>query len=412
MRDDFPKAVVEILGKRAGFICSNPSCQQHTVGPKANDEGAVNTGVAAHITAASPGGPRYDASLSPEERRSANNGIWACQTCGKLIDSDDERFTVAVLREWKARAEHLALERLNAAHLVRHRVAVLQRTLIGHTNYVWDVVITSDGRRVLSASNDKTVRMWDVPSGNCLTTFTGHEAFVCSVAVSSDDRWVAAGAADGAIKIWDLTTGQLVASFTHGGLDAKVAWGPGLELASGGMDGCVRLWRVPEASLSGAFTAHVKPILKVVVLGDGDRVVTVSADQTARVCRTHTGECLRVFEGHTGEVNSVALAHDKRHMISASEDCTLKVWDVESGACLATLRGHCQIVWRVAVSPDGRLVASGAADNTVRLWDLESKQCIQELVHPDCVAAVAFSPAGGNLAVGCDDSRVYIYSLN
>jgi len=98
-------------------------------------------------------------------------------------------------------------------------------------------------------------------------------------------------------------------------------------------------------------------------------------------------------------------------MISASEDCTLKVWDVESGSCLATLRGHCQTVWRVAVSPDCKLVASGAADNTVRLWDLASKQCIQELPHPDCVAAVAFSPEGSSLAVGCDDSRVYIYSI-
>lgn len=412
MRDVFPKAVVEVLGKRASFVCSNPSCEQPTVGPQSNDDGAVNTGVAAHITAASPGGPRYDASISSDERRSASNGIWACQTCGKLIDSDDQRFTVPVLREWKARAEHRALERLNAARPLHRRVAVLRRTLVGHTNYVWDVVMTSDGRRVLSASNDRTVKMWDVASGNCLATLTGHEAFVCSVAISSDNKYVAAGAADGAIKIWELATAKGIAGLAHGAPDAKVAWGPGLELASAGADGCVRLWRVPEATLAGAFTVHEKPILKIVVLEGGDRVVTVSADQTARVCRMKTGECLRVFAGHTGEINSVAVAHDKRHMISASEDCTLKVWDVETGACTATLRGHGQVVWRVAVSPDGRLVASGAADNTVRLWDLASRECVQELVHPDCVAAVAFSPAGSNLAVGCDDSKVYIYSVN
>src|SRR5712692_1853141 len=192
----------------------------------------------------------------------------------------------------------------------------------------------------------------------------------------------------------------------------EVAWGPNPnQLASGGTDGCVRMWRLPDAALRQSFTAHSKQILKIVILDDGDRLISVSADRTARICRASTGECVRVFEGHTGEVNSVAVAADKRHMISASEDCTLKVWDVESGSCLATLRGHCQTVWRVAVSPDCKLVASGAADNTVRLWDLASKQCIQELPHPDCVAAVAFSPEGSSLAVGCDDSRVYIYSI-
>lgn len=413
MRDEFPKAVVEILGRRVGFVCSNPSCEQSTSGPHVDDEAAVNIGVAAHITAASPGGPRYDRSLSSEQRRSPSNGIWACQSCAKLIDSDDARFTVAVLNEWKARAEHLALQRLNAGRVVGRRVAVLRRTLVGHTNYVWDVVITPDGRRVLSASNDQTVRMWDVASGNCLATFTGHSAFVCSVAVSCDGGHVAAGAADGAIKVWNLTTGQLLAELSHGGMDAKVAWGPGvLQLASGGADGRVRLWRLPEAALTRTLNAHSKQILKIVILDDGDRVVTVSADRTARVCRVSTGECIRVFEGHTGEVNSVAVAGDKRHMISASEDCTLKIWDVDSGACLATLRGHCEVVWRVAVSPNGELIASGAADNTVRLWDLKSHQCIQELVHPDCVAAVAFSPEGLSLAVGCDDSRVYIYSID
>lgn len=404
--------MVETLARRVGFVCSNPSCGQATVGPQANESGAVNVGVAAHITAASPGGPRYDRTLTSEVRRSATNGIWACQSCAKLIDSDDARFTVSKLKEWKERAEHLALQRINASRLVHRQVAVLQRTLVGHTNYVWDVVITPDGRRVLSASNDKTVKMWDVASGNCLATFEGHDAFVCSVGISRDGRLVAAGAADGAIKIWELTSGAILAEFSHGAQDAKVAWGPDAsQLISGAADGSVRIWRVPQATETRSFSAHSKQILKLLVIDDSDRLISVSADRTAKICRLSTGECVRVFEGHTGEVNSVAWAADTRQLVSASEDCTLKVWDVDSGSCLATLRGHCQIVWRVAVSPDCKLVASGAADNTVRLWDLTTNECIQELVHPDCVAAVAFGPEGASLAVGCDDSRVYIYSI-
>src|SRR5262249_248295 len=152
MNDDFPKTVVNALGKRSGFLCANPLCRRSTVGPQQGGAAAVNIGVAAHITASSPGGPRYDPSLSSAERRPSANGLWACQTCGKQIDSNDPRYTVTLLREWKECAEHEALQKLNAESVVRRRVAVLKRRLAGHTNYVWDVLFTPDGRRVLSAS--------------------------------------------------------------------------------------------------------------------------------------------------------------------------------------------------------------------------------------------------------------------
>jgi WD40 repeat protein len=411
MRDDFPKNVVDALGKRAGFLCSNPVCRRSTIGPQKGGAGAVNLGVAAHITAASPGGPRYDASLSTEERSSSTNGLWACQGCAKHIDSHDPRHTVAVLKEWKEQVEHEALQRLNATSIVKRKVAVLKRKLVGHKNYVWDVLITPDGRRVLSASNDKTVRMWDVATGNRLAIFEGHAAFVCSLALSPEGKYLAAGAADGTVRLWDLASGDSLAMFHHGAADAKVTWGTTpSRLISGGADGGLRVWSLPDATHSLSIAAHSKPILKIAVVGD-DIVVSVSADRTARACRISSGKCLSVFEGHTGEINSVAVMPAKRQIVSASEDCTLRIWDIDTGACIQTLRGHCQTVWRVAASPDGRLLASGAADNTVRIWDLELGECVQELRHPDCVAAVAFGPDGSNLAVGCDDTCVYMYSV-
>jgi WD40 repeat protein len=412
MRDDFKKPIIGILAKRAGHVCSNPSCCQPTSGPGKDENTAVNVGVAAHITAASPGGPRFEPSLSANERQSATNGIWVCQVCAKLIDNDEVRFTVALLRDWKERAEHNARDGIRAVTVSGRRLAVLRRTLDGHTNFVWDVAITPDGRRILSASNDKTVRMWEVASGNHLTTFSGHSAYVCSLNLSSDGNQVAAGAADGSIKVWDLSSGVISAEIHHGAADAKVAWGALTNhLFSGGADGVLRVWQLPERVCVRSVAAHTKPILKVAVLADGDSLVSVSADHTVRLCNSTTGECVRIFDGHTGEVNSVAVLADQRRIISASEDRTLRLWDLDSGMCLATLRGHCEVVWRVAVSPDGRIAASGAADDTVRLWDLDSGECLQELLHPDCVAAVAFSPQGTDLAVGCDDRRVYVYSV-
>lgn len=104
-RDDFPHPVKRLLAERAAFRCSNPGCQQPTSGPSSDPLGAVNIGVASHITAASPGGPRYDPNLTHEERQGADNGIWLCQNHGKLVDNDAHGYPVSLLRSWKSSAE-------------------------------------------------------------------------------------------------------------------------------------------------------------------------------------------------------------------------------------------------------------------------------------------------------------------
>lgn len=105
MRDDFSSITKDTLARRVNFLCSNPHCPVATTGPHSDPEKAVNRGVAAHITAAAQGGKRYDASLTPEQRSKADNGIWLCHNCAKLIDSDENRFTVSLLRAWKVIAE-------------------------------------------------------------------------------------------------------------------------------------------------------------------------------------------------------------------------------------------------------------------------------------------------------------------
>jgi len=108
MRDDFDARTKETLARRVGYRCSNPDCRKLTSGPQEDPTKAVSIGVAAHITAASEGGPRYALSLSPEERRSVENGLWLCQNCAKLIDSDVQRYTPELLRKWKRQAEQRA----------------------------------------------------------------------------------------------------------------------------------------------------------------------------------------------------------------------------------------------------------------------------------------------------------------
>jgi len=112
MTDDFSPQVKRALADRVGHHCSRPECRALTSGPQGDPAKSVNVGVAAHITAASPGGPRYDPLLSTEERSGPENGIWLCQTCAKLIDNDPARFTVEVLKKWKDDAEEEAKARV------------------------------------------------------------------------------------------------------------------------------------------------------------------------------------------------------------------------------------------------------------------------------------------------------------
>ncbi|WP_441288209.1 hypothetical protein ACSRUE_40450 [Sorangium sp. KYC3313] len=111
-RHDFTSLVRGSLAHRAGYACSSPLCRALTAGPSDESvQARSDVGVAAHITAAAPGGPRYDETLSEAERTSAENGIWLCQICAKKIDDDVVTYPVSLLRQWKQYAEADARER-------------------------------------------------------------------------------------------------------------------------------------------------------------------------------------------------------------------------------------------------------------------------------------------------------------
>lgn len=109
-RDDFPRNVRLTLAIRAAHFCSNPECIKLTAGPHSDENKSLSTGHAAHIHAASPGGPRYLARQSPEQRKRASNGIWLCRVCGDLVDKDPSQYTVKTLRGWKRTHEALIAE--------------------------------------------------------------------------------------------------------------------------------------------------------------------------------------------------------------------------------------------------------------------------------------------------------------
>ena len=111
-RDDFSEPTKRTLAARVNYRCSNPECGAPTSGPQVEPGKALNVGVAAHITGAAPGGPRYNSAMTPEQRADVANGIWLCQTCAKLVDNDQIRFIAMVLQDWKAVAEQAAFDQV------------------------------------------------------------------------------------------------------------------------------------------------------------------------------------------------------------------------------------------------------------------------------------------------------------
>lgn len=129
-RDNFSKNVKDALYKRVGGRCSNPSCMIETAGPHENPQKCFVIGQAAHITAASEGGPRYDESLTKKERSSIENGIWLCNNCAKRIDSEPNKFDVTLLREWKKSAEEAQLRRIGRGLPINDKIIRHETTYI------------------------------------------------------------------------------------------------------------------------------------------------------------------------------------------------------------------------------------------------------------------------------------------
>ena len=139
MRDDFTEHIIKQIALRVNYRCSSPVCQATTTGPQISTTKSLNVGVAAHITAASPDGPRYNPELTSEQRKHADNGIWLCQTCGKLVDNDPAKFTEDLLKEWKQNAELEAFENIGKSQSLSYKQEIIQEIQQGTSAVISEV---------------------------------------------------------------------------------------------------------------------------------------------------------------------------------------------------------------------------------------------------------------------------------
>ncbi len=283
---------------------------------------------------------------------------------------------------------------------------------VGHAGAIRALAIAPDGRTALSASQDKTLKLWDVATGLEIYAFTGHKAAVDAVAFAPDGLTALSGSSDKTLKLWEVATGKEIRTFT-GNADAitAVAFGPQGKTAAStsGWNGIVerlsdvpvaeiKLWEVSTGKALRAFPGR-QHIFCMAMSPDGKTVLTGGWEWPLDLWDLETGKPIRRFVGHRNPVQCVALSSDGQQALTGSWDKTIKLWNVATGQAVRNLAGHDGRVNCVAFSPDGRLGLSGGRDKTVRLWRLDAGKLVATLTgHTEEVTSVRFLP-GGRLAL-------------
>jgi WD40 repeat protein len=302
-------------------------------------------------------------------------------------------------------------------------VPALLRTLELEAFSVSNVIATMDGRRAVSGSQDNTLRIWDLETGQCLRTMKGHgSGYQCMgmtrPSMTPDGRRVVSGHVDHALRLWDLETGQCLRTMKGHADDIRsVSMTPdGRRAVSGSVDRTVRLWDLETGQCLRTMKGHADDIRSVSITPDGRRALSASWDTTLRLWDLESGACLLALN-HTSErwrrvqVNCVSVTPDCRLAVSGSVDL-LRVWDLKSGACLRTLEGHADQVNCVSVTPDGRQAVSGSNDRTVRVWDLDTGKCLRTLEgHISDVYRTSVNPDGRRATSWSLDKTLRVWNI-
>jgi WD40 repeat protein len=303
------------------------------------------------------------------------------------------------------------------------------RKFTGHTGIVYQAAVSKDGKRMVSAGSDRTIRVWDVNTGKQLHQITGHTGIIRSLAISPDGKRAVSGASDRTCRVWDLDNGkELFQVPGHVNYVYAVAFAPdGKTGLSASSDGAIRLWDIKTGKEIRRLQGHNRYVYSLSFSTDGKRLLSSSADGTMRLWDVQNSNELRRFDviggggGGPGKLGIVyaALSGDGKVAISATASSPkvgvpgeVHLWDAQTGKKLRQLIGHNNAVSGVALSPDGRRALTSGVDNTVRLWDVKSGKEIHRFDAPQTTMCKVAFLANGRMAISThSDGTIHLWGL-
>jgi hypothetical protein len=276
---------------------------------------------------------------------------------------------------------------------------------------ITDLAFNGSGHVLASASEDRTVVLWDVANQRKIRTLAGHIGAVTCVAFSSNGRWLASGSADKTIKVWDVETGDPAYTLNDSKTIATVALSSDGRWLASTSDESVKLWDV-AASRVAHVLRHNDAVGPLAFSPDGHLLASGSMDKTVRVWEVETGHLVGGPLHHNDEVTALAFSPDGRLLASGSLDKTIKLWQLGTWLAVNPLLQQARLSV-VAFNLDGTVLMSLSENGNVKLWEAPTWRESGSLManERDTASTWAFSPDGRILAAGTKDGAIKLQPL-
>ncbi|NUM56909.1 MAG: protein kinase [Candidatus Hydrogenedentes bacterium] len=286
---------------------------------------------------------------------------------------------------------------------------------VSHGQAIKFVRISRDGKRMLSASNDCTIRVWDAATGHPMNTLRGHEIHTpFTVEFNADGSRIASGAIDQTVRVWsaDTAPGQRVVAPLDSPVN-KVAISPDGKLAAIVLrNRTFEIRRIADGAVLAIMASYAHVGGSDIAFSPDSRRVVASLDEfTPMVWDIESQRVVSKFTGHHGPVYCVAFSPDGKHVVSGSWDNTARVWDAESGTEVVKFASHTKTIHDIAFSVDGRTVGTVSDDGTAILWDAATGNSIRTLALSGAGRSIAFSHDGRLVATGSEMYEVQLWDI-
>jgi WD40 repeat protein/transcriptional regulator with XRE-family HTH domain len=319
------------------------------------------------------------------------------------------------IRLW---SNYLSPDRQPKPHVINSSAKLLH----GHTDFVWDIAFSPDGRLLVSGGLDGTLRLWNVQDGQSIDILEGHKHDVYGLAISADSQLLVSAGKDHTVRLWHLQSGRNLKTLRGytGGIHSLSLSSDDQMLASSGQNEMIQLWRLQlDGNLSqlhpyktfSSPTRRISSLSNVSFSPDGQTLAINRHDESIALWNIQTGHLHR-WSAHNAAVWTVLFSPNRQILASSSYDCTVRLWDVQRNHCLHVLRGHESGIRAIAFDPNGQWLASGSFDFTIRFWDVQTGECLKVLQgHRGAVFALAFDPSGRQLASGSHDQTIRLWDV-